>query len=119
MESMRISFIYRKPREGYFSIEKIFRQIASILNKQVSINHVYAKHSRLTLWNIVQNFNVIRKVTSEVYHITGDVHYLALCTPGKKTILTIHDCVFLYNTSGFKRWLLTWFFLNYQCGIAD
>ncbi len=109
---MRVCFIYRKPQAGYFSIEKIFQQVAFILNKRVTINQVYAKHSRLTLRNIVQNFKVIRKVASEVYHVTGDAHYLALFVPGKRTILTIHDCVFLYNTRGFKRWLLTWFFLK-------
>jgi glycosyltransferase involved in cell wall biosynthesis len=35
-----------------------------------------------------------------------------LGVPGRKTILTIHDCVFLHNTSGIKRWLLKYFFLK-------
>lgn len=110
---MRVCYIYRKPGPDYFSIEKIFRQVVSFLEKRISVNQVYAPCSRLTPLNIMKNFGAIRKVTADVYHLTGDVHYLVLGVPGKKTVLTIHDCVFLYNTNGIKRWLLTWFFLKW------
>lgn len=110
---MKVCFIYRKPQADYFSIEKIFRQISSFLEKKLTIVQEYAPYSRLTPMNIVKNFKAIRKVASDVYHVTGDVHYLVLGLPGKKTILTIHDCVFLYNTSGIKRRLLTLFFLKW------
>lgn len=110
---MKVCYIYRKPQADYFSIEKIFRQISSFLEKRAAIVQVYAPYARLTPQNIAKNFRAVRKVVSDVYHVTGDVHYLVLGLPGKKTILTIHDCVFLYNTSGIKRRLLTLFFLKW------
>ena len=38
-----------------------------------------------------------------IYHITGDVHYLALALEGARTLLTIHDCVSLERLRGLKR----------------
>lgn len=110
---MKVCHIYRKPQGDYFSIEKIFRQITVFLEGRITVVQKYAPHSRLSLRNVAKNFGAIRKVNSDVYHITGDVHYLVLGLPGRKTILTIHDCVFLYNTSGIKRRILTWFFLKW------
>lgn len=113
ISSMQVCYIYRKPQAGYFSIEKIFRQVAGFLSERLKVSEVYAPYSRLTPGNIVANFNTIRRVSADVYHVTGDVHYLVLGAPGRKTILTIHDCVFLHQTSGIKRWLLTLFFLKW------
>ncbi len=51
------------------------------------------------------------RLQADVYHITGDVHYLALATPAKRTILTIHDVVFLNHPSRTARWVLWLFWL--------
>ncbi|MBO9571125.1 MAG: glycosyltransferase family 4 protein, partial [Chitinophagaceae bacterium] len=110
---MKICYIYRKPQSIYFSIEKIFRQVASFLNDRAQIGEVEAPYSRMTPGNIVKNFKVIGKQQADVYHVTGDVHYLVMGLPRKKTVLTIHDCVFLYNANGVKRWLLSLFFLKW------
>jgi len=45
----------------------------------------------------------VSKFKADIYHITGDAHYLALARPGKQTILTIHDCVFLKEKNRWKR----------------
>ncbi|CAG0927688.1 D-inositol 3-phosphate glycosyltransferase [Planctomycetaceae bacterium] len=43
---------------------------------------------------------------ADVYHITGDVHYLSLGLPRERTLLTIHDCVFATQTRGLRRFAL-------------
>lgn len=110
---MKVCYIYRKPQENYFSIEKIFQQVTSFLGKRIVIMYVRAPHSRLTPGNIVKNFRILRNIHTDVFHVTGDVHYLVLGTPASKSILTIHDCVFLHRTAGIKRWLLKLFFLKW------
>jgi len=45
----------------------------------------------------------------DVNHITGDVHFLSYLLRRNKTLLTVLDCVFLYNTTGIKRYLLRLF----------
>jgi len=44
-----------------------------------------------------------------IYHITGDVHYLALALTGRRTVLTIHDFVSLERLREPRRALLRWF----------
>lgn len=50
---------------------------------------------------------------SDVNHITGDVHYVALLLSRKRTLLTVHDCEVLCRLSGWKRRLvrLLWYTL--------
>ena len=54
----------------------------------------------------------VRQLAADIYHITGDVHYLALTLPRKKTVLTIHDVAFLKHPNPLVRQLLYWFWLK-------
>lgn len=48
----------------------------------------------------------------DLNHITGDVHYLNLFFSKKKTVLTIHDLVFMKNPSALARKVLKLFWLT-------
>lgn len=52
------------------------------------------------------------KRRADIFHITGDVHYIVLALPAKKTILTIHDSVFIRESKGLKRVFFKWIFLK-------
>jgi glycosyltransferase involved in cell wall biosynthesis len=107
-----ICYIYRK-REGiYFSIEKIFAGISAIVAKQTEVKEATVPYSRLLPQNIWRNLRYVGRLKADIYHITGDAHYLALGLPGRRTVLTVHDCVFMYQSSGIKRKLLQWLFLH-------
>lgn len=45
----------------------------------------------------------------DVNHIVGDVHFLNILMRKRATVLTIHDCVTLERLTGFRYWIL-WFF---------
>ncbi len=62
--------------------------------------------------SIFKNIFAASKTKANVYHVTGDIHYVVLALPKKKTILTIHDCIFLHRSKGIKRVLLKWLFLK-------
>ena len=102
----KICFIYRKPRPEYFSIEKVFAAVRKQLESVYNISEIAAPHSRITPWHLLENIRYVSQSKADIYHITGDAHYLALARPGKKTVLTIHDCVFLYHEKGLKRFFL-------------
>jgi glycosyltransferase involved in cell wall biosynthesis len=108
-----ILYLFRKPQPGYFSIEKIFLSVASILKNQITVKEEYVPHSRLTIKNFIQNLIVAKKQKADVFHVTGDVHYLVLGLPAKKTLLTIHDCIFMYQSTGIKRLILKYLFLKW------
>lgn len=102
----RICFIYRKPRPEYFSIEKVFAAVRKHLNSSYSQNETAVPYSKVTPWHILKNMQLVSRSRADIYHVTGDAHYLSLALPGKKTILTIHDCGFLQQKNKFKRFIL-------------
>ncbi|HXB07528.1 MAG TPA: glycosyltransferase family 1 protein [Puia sp.] len=106
-----MSQLFRKPGR-FFSIERVFAQLDPDLAGYVTIQHWTAPFGGASFKSIFGNIRSARSSRADLYHITGDVHYLALGLPSRRTILTIHDCVFLYQEQGFKRTLLKWLFLD-------
>lgn len=53
------------------------------------------------VWDASRNCGAIN-------HITGDVHYLAAGLEGRRTVLTVHDCVSLGRLRGLKRAAFRW-----------
>jgi glycosyltransferase involved in cell wall biosynthesis len=64
------------------------------------------------IFSILFNLIFLTRFKKGLFHITGDVHYAILALPKDRTILTIHDLVFLHTYSGLRRALLKWIFLD-------
>lgn len=82
------------------------------MSKFVTVRSITAPWGGFSVKAITRNIWAARSARADIYHITGDVHYLAFGLPGKRAILTIHDCVFLYQATGIKRILLKWLLLS-------
>jgi glycosyltransferase involved in cell wall biosynthesis len=109
-----VAWMFRKRQPFYFSIEKVFDIIEpNVKQHHVDIQRVYMQRHKVLPGTILKNILFARNVKANLYHITGDVHYLALGLPSSKTILTIHDCVFMYQTRGIKRMILHFLFLKW------
>lgn len=112
----KIIFIERMPTASV-SIERVFRQIAKDLSGDFDIEFQQLPYG-YGVAAIIKNLLFFRPRPADVYHITGDVHYIALRLPSRKTVLTIHDLVFLHRRTGFKRWLLRKLFLVFPTARA-
>src|SRR5579872_75281 len=104
-----ISLIFRKRDPLFFSLENVFSQVTAGIaglrpGFDIVVREVPLPSSSIK--NLAANIRAARKETADVYHITGDIHYAVLGLPRKRTVLTIHDCVFLQQASGFKKQLL-------------
>ena len=108
-----ISYFYRKPKNINHSLERVFDDISESLGDNFkikkNINLFYSTGILNRLIDIV--FAATR--SGNINHVTGDVHFLTYLLKKNRTILTIHDCVALKNSSGFKHYLiwLFWFWL--------
>jgi glycosyltransferase involved in cell wall biosynthesis len=113
---MTITYIFRGTGTGY-SIEEQFGAVCQTVDE---LGH-HAKRVQLpyigrgwrTIW---RNIQATRKGATEtdVVHITGDVHYVALALPRRQTVLTIHDCVTLdKNRRRPLRFVFFWLFWYY------
>ena len=107
-----VQLIFRKTNPLFFSLEKVFASIREELQKQVILEDRYMPYYNSSVRDIARNISFARKSRADIYHVTGDVHYVVLALPKKKTILTIHDSVFIRNSSGLKRIFFKWLFLK-------
>lgn len=104
--------IYRKPNPYFFSIERVFDSISARLDPDYQQKRVTLPFYNSTLAGIIRNLEYARRLKADIFHVTGDVHYSVLALPRKRTVLTIHDCVFLHRRPGFKRTILKMIFLD-------
>jgi glycosyltransferase involved in cell wall biosynthesis len=111
---MRVSFFFRNENIG-FSIEKVF----TILIKEISHNNKVEITKMLTPnsmpWDVVINSYYCFKNRDKkgINHITGHIHDAILGLLGCKTVLTIHDLVFLDNVKNPIKRLYKWLFWFY------
>ena len=82
-----IHLFFRKKREGVNSMETVFENIDSHLLHHTNI---CLPQSGASIKTIVDNIRYARQHRTNVNHISGEVHYIAIGT-GRNTVLTIHD----------------------------
>lgn len=100
---MKICYIYREKEKKEHSIEAVFDTLASELKNNVDITKWYKP---LGWKETLKQIRLLRKQKFDLYQITGDVYYLWLFLPWKKTVMTVHDIgMFKNNPWSFKRWL--------------
>ena len=121
----KIVFFYRHSLSFYFSIEKIFNEIAgkikSSYNNEWSIEEKKIPFAS-KLHKIIPNILFARKYQSEINHVTGDIHYVILGFSKKKlNVLTIHDCVLLhrYPPQSLRHHIIKWLWYDWPSKKAD
>jgi len=118
---MKINYFFRNPKNGY-SIHRVFRTLIEELEKSVKIviNEVPCEGS-LPISVIKNNiFTYKKREKQTINHVTGHIHDVLLALIGTKTILTVHDLVFLDNVRNpFKRFYKWLFWLYLPIKIAD
>ncbi|AMV31839.1 D-inositol 3-phosphate glycosyltransferase [Pirellula sp. SH-Sr6A] len=105
-----VTLVLRCPRPGIHSIERLFRTLEPLISRDYHCEFLTLPKTRISLRNLIANIAHVYFHSTDVLHITGDAHYLAIPTR-KKTILTIHDCERLRSFKGIKRaiYKLVWF----------
>ena len=99
---MIVAYYHRKAGANTFSIEGVFTAVCGALPCKVQAKAWFCRFHRGffgRLYNMAEA--LFRQGT--INHIVGDVHYLALSLPKRRTILTIHDCVSPRTTKGLRR----------------
>lgn len=107
-----IYYISRKRLPNYNSIEEIFLAINTKVKQHRPTSWRAMAHYGAAPFVLIKNLWSCPKDNCGVYHITGDLHYMAL-KYRKQSILTIHDVDSALTGSLFKRayvWMF-WFWL--------
>ena len=86
---MRILYIYREKEKREHSIEAVFDTVSETLK---NFGHeVHKWYKPVSWWQTFREIRKIRKGDYDVFHITGDVNYLWIFFPWKRTTMTCHD----------------------------
>ena len=105
---MKVVHIHRQFKPGAFSIEALFSTIAAELRTEIEVIEYVAGYRSSVLIDAWR----LRKMNADIYHVTGDINYIILLLPRKKTVLTVHDIGhFMLDLKGVKRWIYKWFWL--------
>jgi len=111
---MKVTFFDRRSTEGNFSIERVFSLVRKNLPANVETEVFIPKYVSKGFFPRIYNVIEAAFRQGEINHITGDVHFLSYLMQKNKTILTIHDCVFLHSKmSNLSRMIikLFWYFI--------
>lgn len=111
---MKITYFHRHPSCG-FSIEKVFKTIADQLSKETVVNSVSVPSKHSMPWDIIKNsWHTYKNRNREgINHVTGHIHDVTLGLIRCKTVLTIHDLVFLDHVKNPIKRLYKWLFWLY------
>lgn len=112
---LSITYFHRNPQCG-FSIYKVFQTIENELRKQININEYFMPSPHSMPWDIIKNsfYTFKYKNKNGINHISGHIHDVILGLIGCKTVVTIHDLVFIDNVKNpikrFYKWLF-WLYI--------
>src|SRR5687768_9643618 len=101
----KVLYIERK-FQGFFSLEKVFRQIAKYLSPDTFKSSFQQVKFPAGIKGIVQNLLSFKPEHADVYHVTGDITYIALALPSRRTVVTIPDLSILHYRKGIRRFVL-------------
>lgn len=116
MTRSRVAVFFRRNREtANFSIETSFERMLASFPAHSEFVPVRTTSSYFSNGLLPRLRAVLeaRRRAGEVNHVTGDVHFLVLGLPAARTVLTIHDCVFLRHPNPLARRLLKWIWLDW------
>lgn len=111
---MKVTYIHRHPDPDIFSIERCFRDVREALPSQVEPEVLECPCESKGLWPRIRNIlHTAWHRGRGVNHITGDIHYVALLLPRRRTLLSIHDCVTIDRLRGFRQkvFIFFWYWL--------
>ena len=103
---INVTFFNRNKSCGY-SIYRVFQNIMPIISKKINVRELYLPSPYTNIIALLKNvlFTIINMSKNDVYHITGDVHYLLYFLPSKKTIVTVHDIMHYSELSKIKKYV--------------
>lgn len=113
--SQRVVLFFRKKREAAnFSIERSFAETQNAFEQLDFPKPEWynLSHYSIGLLPRLRAMLEARQHQGDVNHITGDVNFLVLALPGKKTVLTLLDCGFLKHPNPIIRRILKLLWLD-------
>ena len=112
---MKILLVYRSSEKGGKSIEGLFERF--LVEQKSDFQFVRWEYDRTK--SIFSNMLSLRRQQVDIWHITGDIYYMALSLVGKKVLLTIHDFGAYKGLNYWKKWIFKRVWILWPLHIAN
>ena len=111
---MKIVLIFRSKKLRYHSIENVFGTIKNELSAKGEVETVCVDDCGFSITNLLALRKYVKTHRPDtIYHVTGEIHYAVFALQRRRSILTIHDCVFINKRKGLKGWILKKLYLDW------
>jgi len=104
-----ILHIQRRPLPTQFSVEGYIERVRSAWSDGETPKLFQVPCFSRGLLPRLRNMLAVWRQSADVYHVTGDIHYVACVLPRGRTVLTILDCQILERLTGWRRALVKYF----------
>lgn len=110
---LKVCLIFRDPKGTGTSIEEIFLDLHNYLkkNSELEVQNFFYN----TDLSIMRNILNLRRHKVDVFHITGDIHWITPFLIGLNVVNTIHDIRNYKNYSGIKKFIYGLFWVRIPC----
>ena len=119
---MKEILYFNRNKNNRFSIENVTNFIEKEVAKKVPVYSFDVPNITASLHDLIGNIYYVfkhRKKTA-INHVTGDIHYAIIGLIGCKSVLTIHDLVFLEGKQNkISYWLKYFLWLYLPVKLAD
>ena len=115
---LRVTLLMRRPLPGQFSVERVFRDVADALPKDIEASLVEVPHPSRGLIPRLRNILFTARLRADVVHITGDIQYCALGVRPSRCVLTVLDLASLRRLTGWRRRILSLIWYRFPVRLA-
>jgi glycosyltransferase involved in cell wall biosynthesis len=98
-----ILHIQRRPTPTQFSVEGYFERVRVAWGDGERPRVFQVPCFSRGLLPRLGNMLAVWRQSADIYHITGDIHYVAWLLPKDRTVLTVLDCQILERLTGWRR----------------
>lgn len=102
----KVTQFQRRPAPGSFSVERMFDDVRANLPDDIEVTLRINRFASRGIFQRIYDTCRARWLSGDVNHVLGDVHYLMLLLPRRRSVLTVLDFVSVYRLRSVKRWLL-------------
>jgi glycosyltransferase involved in cell wall biosynthesis len=118
-KNLSVALVLRKPRNGFYSIERVFDSISPSFRPNVTPFIAMLPAANAKPWSIIRNLLYTWNLKADIVHITGETYYCALAVRRARVVITYHDLVSLRRTAGIRRRLLKTLYYSLPVRRAD
>lgn len=112
----KLVLIFRRNNHSGFSVEELFHSLSSEFEANYQVVKYELRGRQYLIFDIIN----LWKLHGNIYHVTGDVHYVIPLLPYNKTVLTVLDIGHLKNDlSGLKKIIYKFFWYTLPVKFAS